>query len=157
MNDEIMSELAVLRETMAAGFGRIDHFFELQQAQHLELRGEVQELRGEVQELRGEVQELRGEVRELRDILLALVRRVDRVEVRLADVEAAVQRLDGEIQRLDGEVRALRDWATREFAEVRNELRLLRREGGGSDAALRRDVDALAARIDRLERRREGQ
>jgi predicted RNase H-like nuclease (RuvC/YqgF family) len=127
MNEEIGSELAALRDIVTAGFTRVDRYFELQQAQHLELRGEV---------------------RELRDMLLALTRRVHRIEVRLAGLEEVVQRLDSE-------VRALRDWASREFAEVRNELRQLRREAGGRDAALRRDVDALAARIDRLEKRLE--
>jgi chromosome segregation ATPase len=166
MDDEIRSELtavrasmdagfAALRESMTAGFARVDHFLELQQVQHLDLRGEVQdlrgdvqELRGDVQELRGEVQELRGEVRELRAMLLVLIDRVDRIEIRLAT-------LDETVQRLDSEVRSLRDWATREFAEVRGELRRMRSEAAGRDEALRRDVDALTARVDRLERRLE--
>jgi chromosome segregation ATPase len=145
MNDDVRIELAALRDsmnagfaalhaTMTAGFARVDRFFELQQAQHLELRGEVQELRADVQELR-------AEVRELRAMLIALTDRVDRIEIRLTAVE--------------DEVRALRDWCAREFAEVRSELRRIRREATGRDDTLRRDVDALATRVDRLEKRRE--
>jgi SMC interacting uncharacterized protein involved in chromosome segregation len=123
-------ELADLRDTMQSGFARMERYFELQQAQHLELRGEMQGLRGEMQELR-------GEVRELRRLLLALTARVDALELRLAAVES--------------EVRSLRDWATREFAEIRGELRLLRREAADRDLVIRRDIDALDARVTRLE------
>ncbi|CAN5701299.1 hypothetical protein BH23GEM9_BH23GEM9_19990 [soil metagenome] len=125
MNDDIRGELVALRDTMNTGFARMSHYFELQQAQHLELRGEVQELR---------------------DLLLALTSRVDRIEIRLTRVDEAVQRLDGEL-------RALRDWVTREFAEVRRELRQIRIEAAGRDAKLRHDLDALTARVDRLEAR----
>jgi hypothetical protein len=45
MDDGIRSELTALRDTMSAGFARMDRYFELQQAQHLELRAEVREIR----------------------------------------------------------------------------------------------------------------
>jgi chromosome segregation ATPase len=152
MTNDTGAELTALRETVHAGFARMDRYFELRQAQHLELRGEVQELRGEVQELRGEVQELRGEVQELRGLLVALSERVDRIESRLAGLEETVQRLEAD-------VRALHDWAAREFAGVRLELRKLRRDAAAraaeGDAALRGEIDALAVRVARLERRLE--
>jgi chromosome segregation ATPase len=145
MTNDTGAELTALRETVHAGFARMDRYFELRQAQHLELRGEVQELRGEVQELRGEVQELRG-------LLVALSERVDRIESRLAGLEETVQRLEAD-------VRALHDWAAREFAGVRLELRKLRRDAAAraaeGDAALRGEIDALAVRVARLERRLE--
>jgi chromosome segregation ATPase len=128
MTDDIRAELAELRETVAAGFARMDRYFELQQLQYLELRGEV---------------------RELRALLVGLTERVDGLEARLEGLEQAVQRIEGE-------VRALRDWATREFAEIRGELRQLRRESTGRYASLRSEVDALTARVDRLEERLEG-
>jgi chromosome segregation ATPase len=139
-NDRLWTELAGLRDTMNAGFARVDKYFELQQAQHVELRGEVQELRGEVQELRGEVQELRGEVQELRDLLLALTARVDRLEARVAGLE--------------NELRAFRDWTSRELMDIRRELRLLR-EAAEERNELRREVDALDERVTRLEQRRD--
>jgi predicted nuclease with TOPRIM domain len=137
--EKILTEIVSLREAMTTGFARADSYFELQQAQHVELRGDVNQLRGEVREIR-------DEVRELRAMVEALIGRVDRIEARLGTLELTVQRLDSE-------VRALRDWATGEFAEVRSELRQLRTEAGSGDATLRRDVDALVARVDRLEER----
>jgi predicted nuclease with TOPRIM domain len=137
--EKILTEIVSLREAMTAGFARVDSYFELQQAQHVELRGDVNGIRGDLNELRDEVRELRAMVEDLID-------RVDRIEARMGTLELTVQRLDSE-------VRALRDWATREFAEVRSELRQLRPEAGTGDATLRRDVDALLARVDRLEER----
>jgi chromosome segregation ATPase len=137
--EKILTEIVSLREVMTAGFARVDAHFELQQGQHLELRGDVNDLRGNVNDLRGDVNELRAMVG-------ALIDRVDRIEIRMGTLEQTVQRLDNE-------VRALRDWATREFAEVRSELRQMRHEARNGDATLRRDVDALLARVDRLEER----
>jgi predicted nuclease with TOPRIM domain len=137
--EKILTEIVSLREAMTAGFARVDSYFELQQAQHVELRGDVNGIRGDLNELR-------DEVRELRAMVEVLIDRVDRIEVRLGTLEQTVQRLDNE-------VRALRDWATREFAEVRSELRQMRHEVARGDATLRRDVDALLARMDRLEER----
>jgi polyhydroxyalkanoate synthesis regulator phasin len=116
--DDLVTELALLRDTVQTGFARIDHYFELQQAQHLELRGDVQELRAEIQQLN---------------------RRVDRIEERLTALEH--------------EFRSFRDWAAGEFGDVRLELRRLRQDVVDRDDALRRDVDALSQRVDRLERR----
>jgi chromosome segregation ATPase len=124
-NDTFRSELAELRDTVHAGFARMDHYFELSQAQYLELRGEV---------------------RELRDLLIALTSRVDRIEARLGRVE---ERLDG----LENQLRQFRDWATRELADVRHEIRLLRQVTEESNTELRRDIDALDARVTRLEQR----
>jgi chromosome segregation ATPase len=150
-NDTVRSELAELRDTVHAGFARMDRYFELSQAQYLELRsavrGDVQGLRGEVQELRGEVRELRGEVHEMRTLLIDLTSRVDRIENRLDGLE---NRLDG----LENQVRQFRDWVTRELADVRHELRLLR-QATEQPAELRRDIDALDARVTRLEQRRD--
>jgi chromosome segregation ATPase len=146
MSDETGSELAELRDTVHAGFARMDRYFELQQAQFLGLDARVHSLDARVQSLDARVEALSGDVRELRGMLVALIARVDRIELRLT-------RLEESVQRLDGEVRSLRDWATREFADVRSELRLIRREAAERDAAVRRDVDALSARVDRLESR----
>jgi chromosome segregation ATPase len=131
MSDELRTELALLRETVHAGFARMDRYFELQQEQHVELRGQVQELRADVQELRADVQELRAQVE-------ALTRRVDAIEVRLTSLEH--------------EVRSLRDWTTREFADVRLELRRLRQDVVGRDESLRDEVETLTQRVARLER-----
>jgi predicted RNase H-like nuclease (RuvC/YqgF family) len=60
--------------------------------------------------------------------------------------------LESTVQRLDSELRSVRDWATREFAEIRSELRQVR-ETVEKDASLRRDVRALETRVDHLERR----
>jgi chromosome segregation ATPase len=122
-DDPHRAELAELRDVVHAGFARMDRYFELQQAQHVELRGEFQGLRGEFQELRGEVREL--------------TQRVDRIEVQLAS--------------LQHEVSALRDHTTRELADIRVELRQLRQEVK-RNAALRAAVDALTDRVTRLER-----
>jgi chromosome segregation ATPase len=105
----------------------MDRYFELMQAQHVQLRGEVQEVR---------------------TLLIGLTARVDRIEERLTGVE---ERLTG----LETEVLSLRDWATREFADVRNEIRLLRQATEERDESLRRDIDALDARVTRLEQRRD--
>jgi archaellum component FlaC len=140
-NDTLRSELAELRDTVHAGFARMDRYIELSQAQYLELRGEV---------------------RELRNLLIALTGRVDRIEVRLGGVEKQLggveERLGGVEERLDGlenQVRQFRDWVTRELADVRHEIRLLRQVTEESNTELRRVIDALDARVTRLEQRRD--
>lgn len=126
-NDAPGSEMAELRDTVHAGFARMDRYFErtdryfertdryfeLMQAQHLELR----------------------------DLLVALTTRVDRIEARLSG--------------LTNQVREFRDWVSRELADVRRELRLLRQATEPPNAELRRDIDALDARVTRLEQRRD--
>jgi len=82
-------------------------------------------------ELRGEVGELRSEVGELRVRVDALSERVGRLE---------------------HEVALLRDYVTREIAEIRLELRELRGRSGHTDE-LRREINELAVRVERLERR----
>lgn len=112
-NDTLHSEVAELRDTVHAGFARMDRYFELTQAQHLELR----------------------------TLLVALTNRVDGIEARLSGLE--------------NQVREFRDWVSRELADVRRELRLLRQATEPSNADLRRDIDALDARVTRLEQRRD--
>jgi chromosome segregation ATPase len=140
--DAIRSELAGLRETVHAGFARVDHYFEL----------------------------LQGHFVELRNTLIALSARVDRVEQRLSALEEKVGGLEEKVGGLEkkvgglekkvgglqNEVRALRDWATRELADVRGELRRLRHAvEDEADSDLRRDVADLDARVTRLEGRLE--
>lgn len=132
MSDDIRTELTALRDTVHAGFARIDRYFELQQAQHLGLSDKVDNLGHRVDGLSDKVDNLIAEVRDLN-------RRVDRVEERLTGLEHSV--------------RAVRDWAAGEFADVRLELRRLRQDVVDRDAALRGDVVALRERVDRLERR----
>jgi chromosome segregation ATPase len=120
-----------LRDDMIAGFARTDHFFELQQAQHVELRGDFAELRGDFAELRGDFAELRGEVRELSDRVESLTERVSRLE---------------------NEVSQLRDYVTREISDIRIELRTLRERSDATNE-LRRDIAKLAVRVDHIEER----
>jgi chromosome segregation ATPase len=132
MDHETRAALADLRTTMTAGFTRMDRYFELAQAQHLELRGEVQELR----------------------------LRVDGLTTRLDGLTARLDGLEGEIQSLRNELRSHRDWTTREFAAVRSELKALRSDLTGlrdradqQFGALRTDVEQLSSRMARLEQR----
>lgn len=123
MDDETRAAFAALGEVVAAGFARTDRYFELQQAQYVELRGEVVELRGEVAALRTEVG-------------------------RLADrMDALERRVSG----LETEVTLLRDYVTREITAIRQELRELRLRSDQNDE-LRREIADLTARVDRLER-----
>jgi chromosome segregation ATPase len=133
-NDTLRSELAELRDTVHAGFARMDRYFELSQAQYLELRGEV---------------------RELRNLLIALTSRVDRIEARLDGLEKRLGGLEKRFGGLEEQVRQFRDWVTRELADVRHELRLLRQATEEPTEELRRDIDALDARVTRLEQRRD--
>ena len=41
MDDETRTAFATMAESIAAGFARMDRYFELQQAQHIEFRTEV--------------------------------------------------------------------------------------------------------------------
>lgn len=133
MDSETRAALAALSNRMdegfaemRAGFARVDRFFELQQLQFVEWRAV---LRGEMADLRTE---LRGEMAELRQRVDALTERVGRLE---------------------HEVLLLRDYVTRELAEIRLELRDLRTRTVNTDDELRRDVAALTVRVERLEER----
>jgi predicted nucleic acid-binding Zn-ribbon protein len=120
--DRLWTELAGLRDTMNAGFARADRYFELQQAQHVELRGEVEELR---------------------DLLLALTARVDRLEARVAGLESELRAFrdwtSRELMDIRRELRLLRE-AAEERDELRREVdaldvrvtRLEQRRDGGS-------------------------
>jgi outer membrane murein-binding lipoprotein Lpp len=118
LRSDMNSGMSALADVMIAGFGRVDRFIELQQAQHLDLSAQVQQLHG---------------------MVLALTERVDRLEARMTSLE--------------NDVRALRDWATHEFAAVRSELRQLGRESAARDQQLRAEMNALSARVDKLEQR----
>lgn len=114
MESETRAAIAALGDTMNAGFARVDtaiarmdRYFELQHAQHLELRGDFAELR--------------GEVRELRDRVDALTDRVGRLELEVAQLRDFVTR---EIAAIRLELRELRgraeqtDELRREIAEL---------------------------------------
>jgi chromosome segregation ATPase len=90
-------------ETRAA-FARIDRWFELSQAQHLELRQDVNGLREDVNGLREDVNGLREDVNGLRE-----------------DVNGLRHRLDA----LYAEFRSFRDWAVVQFAELRGLIQQL--------------------------------
>jgi chromosome segregation ATPase len=127
MDTETRAALADLTEMVRTGFARNDRYFELMQAQHLELRDEV---RGDIAEVRGDIAELRREMVELR---------------------ATVDGLADRVATLEQEFRAFRDWATRELADVRRELREVRALLETGYTELRRDVNDLSARVARLE------
>jgi chromosome segregation ATPase len=135
--DAIRTGLAELRGTMTAGFARMDRYFELQQAQHVELRGEVRELRAVVVVLTERV----GRLEE----------RVAAIEERLGGVEGRLGGVEGRLQGLENQVRAFRDWTAAELADVRRELRLLRTAAEDREE-VRRDVAALDTRVRRLEK-----
>jgi predicted nucleic acid-binding Zn-ribbon protein len=107
MDTETRAAITALGETMSAGFARMDRYFELNQAQFLELRGEVAELR--------------TEVRELRERMDALTERVARLEHEVAQLRDYVTR---EIAAIRLELRELRgrsdqtDELRREIAEL---------------------------------------
>jgi SMC interacting uncharacterized protein involved in chromosome segregation len=107
-NENVHRQLVELRETVHAGFARMDRYFELQQAQHLELRGEVQELRDQV---------------------LALTLRLDRIEQRLTALENEVRTLRDwvtrELAEVRGEIRLLRREAAERDAGLRGEIAAL--------------------------------
>jgi chromosome segregation ATPase len=114
IDDPVRTELAELRETMTAGFAymhegfaRMDRYFELQQAQHVELRGEVGELRG---------------------MLIVLTARVVTIEVRLDRLENQVGAfrdwVAGELVDIRRELRQLRA-AAEEREEFRRDVAAL--------------------------------
>ena len=132
MSDEIGQTLTELRETMVSGFARIDRYFELQQAQFLDFRSHVI---GEFTEIRSE---FRSELTGVRSELASIRGRLDALTAR-------VETLEHEVRSLRGELSSFRDWATREFADVRREIRELRRVTSQSE------IEQLSARVERLE------
>jgi outer membrane murein-binding lipoprotein Lpp len=130
--DEIKGELTALREAMTAGFARAD--------------GGVTALREAV---------TAGFARADRYFELQQVQFIefrDEVVGRLDELTARVDRLEHEVQSLRSAFHTFRGWVTREFAEVRGELRELRRVGAAQSA----EIQQLSARVDRLERRWNG-
>ena len=127
MDSETRAAITAMGDTILE---RMDRYFELQHAQHVEFRDEV----------RGEFVQVRGEIAELRD-------RVDALTARVAGVE-------GDVARLGQEVAQLRDYVTRELAGIRLELRELRAHPDQT-YELRREIAELAARVDRLEQRQQ--
>jgi polyhydroxyalkanoate synthesis regulator phasin len=75
MDDETRTAFATMAESIAVGFARMDRYFELQQAQHIEFRTEVN----------ARLDALTERVDRRRD-LDQLTNRVDRVEERLDDL-----------------------------------------------------------------------
>ena len=71
---------------------------------------------------------------------------------RLDSLTVRVDRLEQEMGALRYEFSSFRDWATREFAEIRGELRALRQVGEAQSA----EIQQLSARVDRLEHRWNG-
>ena len=111
--------------------------------------------------------EIKGELTALRETVAAGFARADRyfelqqvqfiefrdqVFSRFDALTARVDRLEQELQSLRSEFGTLRDWVTREFAEVHSELRELRQVGAAQSAEIRQ----LSARVDRLEHRWNG-
>ena len=141
MDAETRAALADLTEIVRTGFARNDRYFELMQAQHLELRDEVGELRSDV---RGDIDGLRGEISGLRGEIGGLRRE-------MVELRATVDGLADRVATLEQEFRAFRDWATRELADIRRELREVRTLLETGYTELRRDVDDLSARVARLE------
>lgn len=136
MDDETRTAIAELSETVAAGFARMDRYFELQQGQFLEFRAEVKAR------------------------LDVLTERVDRIEAEIAVLRQEVGSLRQEVYLLRQEVdslrhefRSFRDWATGEISDLRRELPAMRQSAHESQAAVRRDLDQLGHRVDRLEER----
>jgi outer membrane murein-binding lipoprotein Lpp len=126
---EITTELTA---RMDAGFARMERYFELSQAQYVELRTSLH-LRSD--ELSQRVDELSQRVDELSQ-------RVDDLSQRVQHLAQRVDALELEVGALRSELRSLRDWAATEVGELRAEARLHQ---------LRQDVDRLSARVTRLE------
>jgi uncharacterized coiled-coil DUF342 family protein len=97
-------------ETRAA-FGRIDRWFELNQAQYSELRQDVAGLHMKFDDLRQGVGSLRREIDALRQEIDALRQEIDA--------------LRQEIDALRQEFYRFRDWVTAQFAEIRLALQQL--------------------------------
>src|SRR5690606_24025068 len=81
MDTETQAAITAMGDTILA---RMDHYFELQHVQHLELRAEFAELR--------------GEVRDLRDQVAALEERVTGLEHQVAQLRDYMTREIGEIR-----------------------------------------------------------
>jgi predicted RNase H-like nuclease (RuvC/YqgF family) len=119
MDSETHAAVTAMGETILA---RMDRYFELQQAQHLELRAE----------LRGGLADVRGEIADLRERVDTLTERVTRLEHEVAQLRDYVTREIGEIRL---ELRGLRyrrgqtDELRREIAELAGRVdRLERRQ-----------------------------
>jgi predicted RNase H-like nuclease (RuvC/YqgF family) len=129
MDSETRDAITTMGDTILA---RMDHYFELQQKQFLEWRAE---LRGDMHEMRTE---LRADIADLRERVDSLTGRVDSLAARVTGLEHEVARL--------------RDYITREIADIKLELRELRGRSGQTDE-IRREIAELTVRVDRLERR----
>jgi predicted nuclease with TOPRIM domain len=115
-------------------FARIDHWFELGQAQSNELRqevgglrGEVGGLRGEVGELRDEVGELHGEVGELHGEVSGLRGEVGGLRGEVGGLAQRMDRIERELAGLRQDFHRFRDWVTARFADVGQALENLAR------------------------------
>jgi outer membrane murein-binding lipoprotein Lpp len=127
MNTGFATLRAELTDRMDAGFVRMERYFELSQAQHVELRTSLH--------LR--MDELSQRMNELSQRVDALTHRVEALEL--------------EVGALRSELRSLRDWAASEVGELRTEAKERRRWVDARLHELRQDVDRLSARVSRLE------
>jgi predicted RNase H-like nuclease (RuvC/YqgF family) len=105
MDTETRAAITAMGDMILA---RMDHYFELRQAQHLELRAGS----------RGDFRGLRDEVRDLRDQVDALTERVTGLEHQVAQLRDYVTREIGEIRL---ELRELRSRVDQN-AELRREV-----------------------------------
>jgi chromosome segregation ATPase len=132
---------AELIARMDAGFARMERYFELSQAQYVELRTSLH-LR--MDDLSQRFDELSQRVDELSQRVDELSQRVDHLTHRVATLEL-------EVGTLRSELRSLRDWAASEVGELRTDAKDRRRWVDAKLHELRQDVDRLDARVSRLE------
>ena len=108
MDDETRSE-----------FAKIAHYFELSQAQFLELRKQV----GSIDE---KVTSLHEKVGSLDEKVGSLDEKVTSIDEKVTSLDEKLTSLDEKVTSLASEFRAFRDWTVTQFAEFRRELVALR-------------------------------
>ena len=104
-----------LRAEMRAGFARMDRYFELGQAQHLQLASEVRDGFAAVDHRFDGVESR----------FAAVDQRFERVEGRLDHVEGRLDRLESRMESIESELRSFRDWVDVQLAELRTWIRVL--------------------------------
>jgi chromosome segregation ATPase len=96
-------------EETRAAFGRIDHYFELAYALHLEVHADVRALSERVGGLEGRFDRLEA--------------RFDALEARFDALEARFDALEARFDALEAEFRSFRDWVTARLADLSRQLR----------------------------------
>jgi chromosome segregation ATPase len=151
-------------EATHRGFARLDDHIEATHRGFARLDHHIEATHGGFARLDHHIEATHGSFARVDETMQAGFARVDHyfelqqaqhLELR-ADVQELTRRMDRVEERLDslqGTVGALRDWAAREFADVRREIRRLRHEIVERDDALHGDVDDLSERVTRLEQR----